>query len=192
MLVKMIHELRDAVIHPARDGQVIPHRQVLHQLAQPHAARVRAYRDAELRGHEDHREVLVHAAQPAAVDLAEPDGVGLEELFEQHAVGAVLAGGDADRGDGARNRRVAKHVVWTRRLLDPEQVEARERLHVADRFVDVPALVGVDHQLAAGTDRFAHQREPARVVGRVGADLDLEVCEAVRERFAAQPPHFLV
>src|SRR5262245_22281103 len=88
MLVEVIDELGDAVVHPSRHREAVPHRQVLDQLAEPDAAGVRADRDAELRGHEDHRQVLVHAAEPAAVDLAEADRVGLEELLEEDAVRA--------------------------------------------------------------------------------------------------------
>ena len=73
MLVQVIDELGDAIVHPARHRQVVEHRQVLHQLAQPDAAGMRADRHAELRRHQDHREVLVDAAEAAAVDLAEAD-----------------------------------------------------------------------------------------------------------------------
>jgi len=37
-------------------------------------------------GHQQHRQVLVDAAQPAAVDLDELQGRGLEELLEHHPV----------------------------------------------------------------------------------------------------------
>ena len=49
---------------PERD--VVEHRQVLDVLAQSDAARMRADRHAELRRHQQHREHLVDAAQPAA------------------------------------------------------------------------------------------------------------------------------
>ena len=53
------------------------------------------------------------------VELAEVDGLGLEQLLEEHAVHAVLAGRDTDRGHGRTDRRVAENVVGTGRLLDP-------------------------------------------------------------------------
>ena len=76
---------------------------------------------------QDHGEVLVDAAQPAAVDLAEADRLGLQQLLEDHAVGGVLAGRHADRRDRPGDRRVAQHVVRAGRLLDPPQVERRQR-----------------------------------------------------------------
>lgn len=42
-----------------------------------------------LAGINKHRHDLVQTAQAAGVDLAEVDGLGLEELFEQHTVHAV-------------------------------------------------------------------------------------------------------
>ena len=48
-----------------RDGDVVEDREVLHILAQPDAAGVRAYRHAELRRHQQHRQDLVDAAEPA-------------------------------------------------------------------------------------------------------------------------------
>src|SRR4029079_4855508 len=189
MLVQVIDELGDAVVHARRHRQKVPHRQVLHQFAEPDAARVRADRDSELRRHQDDGEILVHAAQAAAVDLAEADGAGLQELFEEHAVGAVLAGGDADWRHRPRDRRMAEHVVRAGRLLDPPQVEAGQRAHALDRFADVPALVGVDHQAAVGADRLAHEPDAPRVVGGIAADLHLEVREAFRDPLAAQAGH---
>lgn len=40
----------------------------------------------ELVGHQEHGQVLVDAAQAAAVDLDELEGRGLEELLEHHPV----------------------------------------------------------------------------------------------------------
>jgi L-fuconate dehydratase len=48
---------------------------VLHVLAQADAARVRADGDAEARGEQQHGEHLVHAAEPAGVDLTEADRI---------------------------------------------------------------------------------------------------------------------
>ena len=76
-------------------------------LAQPDAAGVRADRHAELRGQQQHRQHLVDAAEPAAVELADVDRVELQQLLEHDAVLDVLAGRDpigatASRIAGAR------------------------------------------------------------------------------------------
>ena len=82
MLVKMIDELGHPPLHGSRYRNEVEHREVLHHFAQAHAPRVGAYRHAELGGHENHGEILVHPAEPAAVDLAEADGARLQELLE--------------------------------------------------------------------------------------------------------------
>ena len=88
--------------------------------------------------------------------------------------------------NGPRNRRMAEHVVRTRRLFDPQRLNgARSRTRV-DGLVDVPSLVGVDHQRAIRPDLLAHERDAARVVRRaIAADLDLEMRPALGERLAA-------
>ena len=137
------------------------------------------------RATEGHRQRFVDAAETGGVDLAEVDRAGLPGLLEEHAIRGVLAGGDAEGAHGPRERRVSQHVVRARRLFDPPRVEHRERLHARDGFADVPLLVRVDHQLAIGTDRVAHDAQPPRVVFRRAADLDLEVREPVGDRFVA-------
>ena len=59
----------DALKDAPRYGNEVPHRQMLNEFAQSDAAGVGAHRHAELGRHQDHREVLVDAAEPAAVDL---------------------------------------------------------------------------------------------------------------------------
>src|SRR5882762_6600729 len=71
MLVQVIDVLDHAAVHRARDRDVVEHRQVLHVLAQPDAAGMRADRHAESRGEQDDRQVFVDPAEAATVDLAE-------------------------------------------------------------------------------------------------------------------------
>lgn len=63
-----------------------------HVFAQADAAGVRADGHSKLGRHEKDRENLVDAGEATRVDLAHVDGVGLEELLEDHAVVRVLAG----------------------------------------------------------------------------------------------------
>ena len=108
-------EVVDVLDHPAleraADAHVVDDRQVLDQLAQSDAAGVRADRDAELGRHEQDRQDLVDAAEPAGVDLADADRLGLQQLLEHHPVVDVLAGRDPDRRHGPGDRRVAEDVV---------------------------------------------------------------------------------
>ena len=86
----MIDELDHAFFHRTRDGYEIEHRKVLYVLAEPHAARMGTHAYPELRRHQHHREVLVHSSETAAVDLTEADGIGLQQLLEDDAIGRVL------------------------------------------------------------------------------------------------------
>ena len=89
-------------------------------------------------------------------------------------------------------RGVAQDVIGAGRLLDPQRPCRRQRLHPLDRLVDVPDLVGVDHQDPVVADLLADDADPADVVGQVGADLDLEVPPAGGDAFAAQAADLVV
>src|SRR5256712_11738818 len=141
VLVEMIDVLEHAVLQRSGHRDVVDERDVLHVLAQPDASGMRADRYAELRGHQQHGEDLVYAAEAARVDLAEADGLRLEKLLEDHAVLAVLAGGHADRRDGLRDGGVAEHVVGARGLFHPVGIEPGPALGVPDGLPDVPDLV---------------------------------------------------
>ena len=162
---------------------------MLHVLAQPEAPGVRAHRHAELRREQQHRQHFVHPAEPARVDLAVVDGLRLHQLLEDHAVGRVLTGRDPDRCDRSADGRVTEHVVGTRRLLDPPQVERREVPHPRDRLVDVPHLVGVGHEREVA-DLLADHLAAADVAGDVEADLGLEAAPAVGEGLPASSRTF--
>src|SRR5262245_52182915 len=69
VLVQMIDIFDDPSLHRPRYRDEVEHRQMLHVLAEPNAAGMRTHRYAELRGHQDDRQILVHTAEAAAVDL---------------------------------------------------------------------------------------------------------------------------
>src|SRR3546814_12969272 len=86
--------------------------------ALPISAGVRADRQIVFRGHQQHREHFVDAAQPARVELDHVDRAFGHELFEHDAVLAHLAGRDLDRRDAFTDAAVADVVVGAGRLLD--------------------------------------------------------------------------
>ena len=151
---------------------------------------MRTDRHAELGRHQDDRQILVDAAQPAAVDLAEVDGAGLKQLLEEDTVRAVLAGGhaNAEPAHCGGNFRMAQHIVRARRLFDPPRGERRQLADAIDGFVHLPPLVRVDHDPPVGPDFGAYQRQPPVVVLGTPADLDLEMRPAAGHRIAAQLP----
>ena len=191
MLVQVVGELGGAIVERAAHAHVVDRAEMLHVLAESQPARVRTHGHTELRGEEQDRQDLVDAADPARVDLAIVDGLGLHELLEDHAVGRVLTGRHAHGRDRAADGRVAEHVVGTRRLLDPAKVERLEVLHARDRLVDVPHLIGVGHQRQVA-DLLAHHLAPADVARDVEAHLGLEAAPAVGERLAAEVAHLLL
>ena len=71
VLVEVVDVLDHAVGQVGRDADVVEDREVLDELAEADAAGVRADGHPELRREQDHRERLVHASEPARVDLAE-------------------------------------------------------------------------------------------------------------------------
>ena len=103
----------------------------------------------------------------------------------------MLAGGDA-RGRGfAANAGVAQDVVGAGGLFHPPRIEGLERLGAGDGDVDIPALVGVDHQLVGPADLFADDHAAAQVFVGIAANLELEVGPAIGECFLAEAADFL-
>src|SRR5690606_15424781 len=123
VLVQVVDVLDDPTFPRAGDRDVVEHRQVLDELAQPHSPGVRADGYAELRGQQQDRDVVVDAADPGGVELEYVDRAGLEQLLEDHPVLHVLSGGDADRRHAVADRPVPEDVVWRGGFLDPVRVE---------------------------------------------------------------------
>src|SRR5713101_4377271 len=192
MLMEVVDVLADAVAQGAAYRDVVEDRQVLHVLTEPDATGVRAHRNSELGREQQHRQHLVDAAQPAAVDLAEIDRAGLQQLLEDHAVLHVLTGGDASGLDGRANALVTKDVVRTGRLLYPPWIDIGQAAHRRDGFVDSPDLIGVQHQVGLGPDGLSEEPGAAQVRFRGGADLQLDVREAGGDGLARQVTDALV
>ena len=187
MLVQMIDVFEHATFERPRHADVIEQRNMLHVLAQADAARMRTHRHAELRGHQQHDEHFVQTAETATVDLTEIDRLRLQQLLEDHAILAMLAGRDADhRREAPADRGVAEDVVGARRLFDPPRIELRETAHVRDRFIDFPDLIRVHHQLAVGADFLAQNARAPHIFVEIAADLLLEMRPALPRRLRAR------
>ena len=153
--------MRPSIVPVTRD--VVEHRQVLHGLAQPDSAGVRADRHPELRGEQEVRDVLVDPADAGRVDLHDLHAARLEQLLEDDAVLHVLARGHADRRDAARDRGVTEDVVGARRLLDPGHVESASARTHSIAAVDIPPLVRVDRDRVAVGRRLARAMPSRRM-----------------------------
>src|SRR5258707_15122476 len=148
---------------------------MLYILAQADATGVRADRDAELCGHQHDGEIFVDAGDSAAIDLADIDGSGLEELLEHDTVVTVFAGGDTCGCRLAANTGVTEDVVRAGRLFHPPGLQLGELAGAGDGFGDSPLLIGVDHHAVVGADGGAHDATPAYVVFGIAANLELEM-----------------
>src|SRR5258707_13095625 len=154
---------------------------MLHVLAESNTAGVRAHGNSELCCKQENGDHLIHATQPATVDLTEAYGIGLHELLEDHAILTLFARGNANRRDGLCDCGVTEDVVGARRLLDPPRVEPCQLAHAGDRLIDVPHLIRIHHELAVRPDLGANDRCTAHVVGEVTAHLYLEARPSPRQ-----------
>jgi len=141
----MVDPLHDAALERAADRDVVEEREMLHVLAQPDAAGVRADGNAELGRQQQDGDRLVDAADAARIELADVDRARLEELLEDHAVLDVLTGRHADGCDLAPDAGVPEHVVGARGLLDPPRLVHAQAAHRGDGLLDAPDLVRVHH-----------------------------------------------
>src|SRR6266496_6801490 len=119
----MVDIFDDSILQRGAHGNVIEQRKVLHILAQPDAARVRAYWYLELRSHQQDGEHFVYAAETTAINLAKPDGFGLQQLLEDHAILAVLPSCHSDGRQGFGNFRVTEYVIGRCRLFNPVRLK---------------------------------------------------------------------
>src|ERR1700722_13842116 len=75
---------------------------------------------------------------------------------------------------------MAVKVVRRQRLLDPGEIEVCEAAGAPDRLVERKTLVGVRHDLVAGSEGRAHGGKPPIVLGDMRtADLDLRAGESL-------------
>lgn len=143
MLVQMVNILQHTLL--TADHHVVDGAQVLRVFGQAHATRVRHDGDAELARQEQDGKDLVHAADAAGVGLEDGQGSRLQELLEDHAVLAHLAGGNADGAvggvlEGLLDGGVAEDVVGGGGLFDEPGFVFGEFLHPGDGFGDGPNL----------------------------------------------------
>ena len=129
---------------------------------------------------------------PAGVDREEVHRVRLEQLLEDDAVGHVLTGGDLDRRDGSADGGQAENLVRARRLLDPVRIPGTQLGDGTDRLRHAPALVGVYGYPDVGSDRFPCQCQAACINVDIGADLQLDLGEPLRDRLPGQLDELLV
>ena len=129
---------------------------------------------------------LVDAADPAGVDLAEVDRLGLEQLLEDHPV--LRRARRSRPGSGGATARAIAAWPRTSSGLVGSSIQygsnGGQLAHPVDRLVDVPALVGVDAiRTPSGPISSRAMPHAAHVVRRGRAPtLSLNMREARRRR----------
>ena len=80
-----------------------------------------------LRSHQEHAENLADTSETAGVNLKNVDGLGLEQLFEDHAIVGMLPRRDPDPVglQGLADCGVSKGIVRSRGLLDEPGIPTR-------------------------------------------------------------------
>ena len=96
---------------------VIEQHEVLMQL--PHIAHVRYNRQPHCPRKKAYCEELRYSREPGAVCLHIMNSTGLQEIFEQNAIGNVLAGRKFYRGYFARQSDMRVNVIRVRGLFNP-------------------------------------------------------------------------
>jgi hypothetical protein len=96
MFVQMISKFHHHFVETRRNRNEIQSGQMLNQFAEPNAARVRTNWDPAFRRHQHDSDDFVDAADSARINLAKSDRVRLKQLLENHSIGAMFAGRDAD------------------------------------------------------------------------------------------------
>src|SRR4051794_9340543 len=131
--------------------------------------------NSEFRSHQQYCKHFVYSAEAATVNLAITDRARLQELFEHYTVMAMFSRRYADGMKGASDAGVPKDVIRRRRLFNPNRLELRKLVHTGDRFVYIPHLICIHHQLTVPTDLVANDSGTAKVIFLITADLHLEV-----------------
>ena len=118
---------------------------MLRVLGQPDTTGVRDDRDAEFPCHQQNGEDFVDATDATGVWLEDGQGSGLKELFEDDAVLAHFARGDADRAvggirEGFADCGVAEDVVRGGGFFDEPGFVFGQFAHPGNCFGDGPDL----------------------------------------------------
>ena len=106
------------------ERDVVEQHQVLMDL--PHVSNVGYNRLAESLGEQADGEKLANASKANDIRLNEVNGVRLEQLLEDDAIGDVSTGCQPGRGDLPRDERMTEDVVGVSRLRNPVRIHLSE------------------------------------------------------------------
>jgi len=120
------------------NADIINRTQMLRIFGETDTAAVGYNWDVELLCHQKNGEDLINTTHTAGIDLADVNGAGCEELFEDDAVLAHFTRRDTDAvgAESVADGFVAEDIVGGGGLFDEPGLEFLEVLHVFDCFGD--------------------------------------------------------
>lgn len=192
MLVEMIDEFDALAVFFGTDGDVVDHGEVLYIFAQANAAGMRPDREVVFSGHQLNSEDFVQSSETASVNLNDVNGVIGDELFEEDAVLAAFACRDFDRGDVFTDGTVSENVIGAGRLLDEKRACEGEGVDPGDRFVNLPDLIGINHDVCVVAEFFADDGEAPNVIVKVSSDFDFCVGKTGVTCLATEASEFVI
>ena len=192
MLVEMIDEFDALAVFFGTDGDVVDHGEMLHIFTQANAAGMRPDGEIVFGGHQLNCEDFVQSSETAGVNLNDVNGVIGDELFEEDAVLAAFACRDLDRGYVFTDGTVSENVIGAGGLFDEEGAGEGEGIDPGNSFVDLPDLIGVDHDVCIVAEFFTDDGEAPNVIVKVSSDFDFCVGKTGVTRLAAKASEFVI
>ena len=102
------------------------------------------------------------AADPVGVILQDRDGLLLEKLRTAKKRIFMLATRDRDRP--AVQLGIATKIIGNHRLFQPARLELLQLRDHPFRIIEVPAHIGLEHQVTLPADSLAHRLDPLQVL----------------------------
>nr|GEZ78905.1 hypothetical protein [Tanacetum cinerariifolium] len=135
---------------------------------------------------------LVDPAQAAGIDLHHVNRLTHDQLLEDNAVLAHFARGHLHRLDPETNGTVALDVVRAGGFFDEPRRGEGQFADPVNGLVDLPDLIGIDHQMTLRPQHLAGDAHAADVVLQVAADLQFDMGKTTVHRLLTQAPQFVV
>ena len=99
---------------------------MLHIFTEANPSRVWTDWNTEFGSHKQNCQNLVYTTNSTGIDLADPDRVGLKELFKNDAILYMFTGSNPNWRYCSRNRGMSKNIVWAGGFFNPERVKCRQ------------------------------------------------------------------
>ncbi len=190
--MQMIHIFDYPAFMGSGNGNIIDHRKMLDIFTQTYATGMGADGQIVFCGHQHNSKDFIDPTQTAGVDLNHIYRAFHDELLEHDPVLAHFASSDLHIANRCADFPVPGNIVGACRFFDEPRLCKTELVHPVDGLIDLPDLIGVDHQVPVRPDCVARYGEAANVIFKVAANLQLDVVETGINGFLAKPAQLVV